>query len=272
VDSGREAFLHVGVGQVMANKSQLLIDVYRARTELLVELTGRLTLDNSETVRKRLHELIEDPLEKFYLYMGGLEYVDSGGWGTMVGLKVAVNRNRTRLTFLAPNDRVMDIFRISKLDSIFDIITGVQAETIRKTIERPENLVWRDSPDESQSKFNTEAYFTPYTEDTASPPGDSRGDSRGSSEISELSKRAVEYLRFGDYTRVVETYMKVLEIDPDDIAALNNLGVVYEKRPEWRDKAEETWERVRDLSELRKDGKHADRARRHLKSLRGEPR
>ncbi len=256
----------------MANKTPLLIDVYRARNDLLVELTGRLTLENSDTVRKRLHELIEDQLDKFYLYMGGLEYVDSGGWGTMVGLKVAVNRNRTRLTFLAPNDRVMDIFRISKLDSIFDIITGVQAEAIRKTIERPENLVSRDSPDESQSRFNTEAYFTPYTEDSVESSSDDAYHPSGTSQIAELSKRAVEYLRFGDYAKVVETYLKVLELDPDDISALNNLGVVYEKRPEWRDKAEETWERVQTLSEARKDSKHADRARRHLKSLRGEPR
>ena len=66
---------------------------------------------------------------------------------------------------------------------------------------------------------------------------------------------------------VIETYLKVLEIDPDDISALNNLGVVYEKRPEWRDKAVETWKRVQELSETRQDEKHADRARRHLKSL-----
>ncbi len=256
----------------MANKSQLLIDVYRARNELLVELAGRLTLENSETVRKRLHELIESDLEKFYLYMGGLEYVDSGGWGTMVGLKVAVNRNRTRLTFLAPNDRVMDIFRISKLDSIFDIVTGVQAEAIRKTIERPENLVSRESPDESQSRFNTEAYFTPYTDESITSVGQRPGVLDGGSQIAELSKRAVEYLRFGDYAKVVETYLKVLEIDPDDISALNNLGVVYEKRPEWRQKAAETWERVLMLSEALRDAKHADRARRHLKSLKSDPR
>lgn len=254
------------------NRSQLLIDAYRTRTELLVELTGRLTLENSDSVRKRLHELIEEPLEKFYLYMGGLEYVDSGGWGTMVGLKVAVNRNRARLTFLAPNDRVMDIFRISKLDSIFDIITGGEAESIRKAIERPENLLWRDSPDESQSKFNTEAYFTPYTEDQVTPGGSGPTESDRGREIAELSRRAVEYLRFGDYPKVIETYQKVLELDADDISALNNLGVVYEKRPEWRQKAVETWQRVQELSEHRSDFKHADRARRHLKSLRGDPR
>lgn len=256
----------------MVNRSQLLIDAYRSRNELLVELTGRLTLENSDSVRQRLHDLIETDLEKFYLYMGGLEYVDSGGWGTMVGLKVAVNRNRTRLTFLAPNDRVLDIFRISKLDSIFDIITGGEAEGIRKTIERPENLVWRDSPDESQSKFNTEAYFTPYTEDQVTPGGSSAPRSDRESEIAELSRRAVEYLRFGDYPKVIETYEKVLELDEDDISALNNLGVVYEKRPEWREKAVATWQRVQELSEARRDSKHADRARRHLKSLRGDPR
>lgn len=253
----------------MAPKAQLQIDAYRTKTDLLVELKGRLTLENSDTVRKRLHELIQGDIEKFYLYMGELEYVDSGGWGTMVGLKVAVTRNRTRLCFLAPNDRVMDIFRISKLDSIFDIVSGPEAEKIRASIERPENLLWRDSPDESQARFNTEAYFTPYNEDsvTHNPAREPRV-SESSRQIADLSKRAVEYLRFGDYPKVVETYLKVLEIDPLDISALNNLGVVYEKRPEWREKAVETWKRVQELSESRRDIKHADRARRHLDSLR----
>jgi anti-anti-sigma factor len=253
----------------MARHTQILIDAYRSPTKALVELRGRLTLGNSESVRKRLHELIAPNIEKYYLDMRELEYVDSGGWGIMVGLKVALGRNRSTLLFLSPNDRVMDIFRISKLDSIFEILGGIHADEVRREIGRDEHLVWRDSPDEAQARYNTEAYFTPPAGDGLSPvPRDASFGADTAQRIAELARQAVEYLRFGDYPRVIETYQKVLELDPEDISALNNLGVVYEKRPEWRASAIETWTRVQDLSEQRRDGKHADRARRHLDALR----
>jgi anti-anti-sigma factor len=251
----------------MTRHTQILIDAYRSPTKVLVDLKGRLTLGNSEAVRKRLHELGEPGLEKYYLDMKELEYVDSGGWGIMVGLKVALGRNRTTLHFLSPNNRVMDIFRISKLDSIFEILGGIHADEVRKEIQKPEYLLWRDSPDESQAQFNTEAYFTPYPEDRGAPATPAPRESEPDPHLTELARQAIEYLRFGDYPRVIETYETILGIDPGDISALNNLGVVYEKRPEWRDKAIDVWRRVQRLSEQRQDAKHADRARRHLETL-----
>jgi anti-anti-sigma factor len=251
----------------MARHAQILIDAYRGPTKVLVELKGRLTLGNSEAVRKRLHELIAPKTEKFFLDMKELEYVDSGGWGIMVGLKVALGRNRTTLLFLSPNSRVMDIFRISKLDSIFEILGGIHADEVRKEIRKPENLVWRDSPDEAQSRYNTESYFTPPSDDGVTPVRRQSPESDVDQRVADLARQAVEYLRFGDYTRVIDTYRKVLELAPNDISALNNLAVVYEKRPEWRDEAVGAWRRVKELSEQLQDAKHADRARKHLDAL-----
>ena len=45
--------------------------------------------------------------------------------GVLVGLKMLANKNRTRLTFLAPPPRIEDILRVSKLDTIFEIRGGV---------------------------------------------------------------------------------------------------------------------------------------------------
>ena len=86
-------------------------------------------------------------------------------------------------------------------------------------------------------------------------------------EIERLSRDAVEHLRQGDYQKVIDRYLEVLDIDPDDLSALNNLGVVYEKRPEWNGRAVQTWKQVLTLSEKRNDSKHSERARRHLQSL-----
>lgn len=251
------------------SNSTILLDAYQSGQELLVILRGRLVLDNCEAARVRLHSVIDPKIDKYYLYMGELEYVDSAGWGTMVGLKMAANRNRTKLCFLSPTERILDIFRISKLDSIFEIRQGGEAEIIRTKLEQTDNLLWRDSPDESQNFFNTESNMTPYHGGTLlSGAGVEKLDVREQRvEIERLSRDAVEHLRQGDYQKVIDRYLEVLDIDPDDLSALNNLGVVYEKRPEWNGRAVQTWKQVLTLSEKRNDSKHSERARRHLQSL-----
>lgn len=248
--------------------STLLIDAYQDGGNLLVILKGRMVLENSEAVRARLHALVKPSVTNFYVHMGLLEYVDSAGWGAMVGLKMAALRNQAILTFLAPNDRLLDIFRISKLDSIFELIHGSEAESIKKKIETPESLLWRDTPDESQRRFNTEAYFIANESKSITPGSDNPAEKEAQLEaIAELTQKALDHLRLGDYPKVIEVYQKVLDLDPNDIAALNNLGVVYEKQEEWHEQALDAWTRVLEIGRERGDAKHADRAQRHLQSL-----
>lgn len=249
-------------------KTSLLIDAYQDGGNLLVILKGRMVLENSETVRARLHALVKPPVKKFYIHMGLLEYVDSAGWGTMVGLKMAALRNQALLTFLAPGDRLLDIFRISKLDAIFELIHGSEAESIKKGIETPENLLWRDTPDESQKKFSTEAYFIAGESKAITPGAEDAAQKEAQREaIAELTQKALDHLRLGDYPKVIEVYREVLDLDPNDIAALNNLGVVYEKQDEWHEDALNAWTRVLEIGRERGDAKHADRAQRHLQAL-----
>ena len=60
-----------------ASKSKFQIDAYQSGIELLVLLKGRLVLGTSENARERLHSLVDAKVDKFYLYLGGLEFVDS---------------------------------------------------------------------------------------------------------------------------------------------------------------------------------------------------
>lgn len=243
--------------------SFLKIDAYRVESELLVILSGRLVLENCEASRNRLHSLVSPEITKYYVYMGHLDYVDSSGWGAMVGLKMANNRNRTQMCFLAPSERLLDIFRISKLDSIFDIKLGPEAEMIRTELERAESALFQDSKSGTPSPHQTVSNLTP-----AGPPSTSSGRSSGGSGDTEaLSRDALEYLRAGDYQKAIDTYRKLLQISPGDLSALNNLGVIYEKRAEWYERAVETWKQVLSMSERANDTKHAERARRHLELI-----
>lgn len=249
------------------SKPRIALDAYQSGLNLMVILNGRLVLENCESVRTRLHGLLNPKVDKYYLYMGNLEYVDSAGWGTMVGLKMAANRNRTKLCFLAPTDRIMDIFRISKLDSIFEIKRGPEAEAVRSSLELPEFVIWRETPEIGAGRLNTEANFTPISMERPTPMGDGSAGREKKKDVENLSRDAVEHLRQGDYQKVINAYLKILDIEPEDLSALNNLGVVYEKKAEWYKLAVQTWQRVLEVSERRSDAKHSARAKRHLESL-----
>ncbi len=242
------------------------MDAYQAGSEILVILKGRLVLDNCDVARKRLNDLLTEKIDKYYLYLGRLDFVDSAGWGTLVGLKMVANRNRTRLTFLSPTPRILDIFHISKLDTIFEIISGPEAEAIRGALVKRDYLLWRDSPDESQNRLSTDEAVGPGPVNPEKPIPTSGERQR---ETERFSRDAVEHLRQGDYQRAIDAYRRLLDADPEDLSALNNLGVVYEKKPEWHSEAVQTWKRVLELSERRKDPKHAERARKHLEFLQG---
>jgi anti-anti-sigma factor len=259
--------------QSTSPESKILLDAYKSGGDILVLLKGRLVLTNCERVRKRLHELLSPEIAQIFLHLGQLEYVDSAGWGAMVGLKMAANRSRVRMCFLSPGERILDIFRISKLDSIFEIKSGAEAEVIRSEIESRSNLLWRDSPDETQNLFITEvSNLTPFALQTASGAESPRPEEiERRRSLQRLTRDAVEHLKHGRYEKVIEVYQRVLDVDPNDISALNNLAVVYERKPEWRDRALETWKRVVEVSESCNDLKHSERARRHLQALQQNP-
>jgi len=89
-------------------------------------------------------------------------------------------------------------------------------------------------------------------------------------DIERLSKIAIEELKLGNNSKVIDAYLQVLDIDAEDLSALNNLGVIYEMKPEWKEKAIRIWNRVLKVSQGRHDLTHSERAERHLKSL-GRP-
>jgi tetratricopeptide (TPR) repeat protein len=103
------------------------------------------------------------------------------------------------------------------------------------------------------------------------PMGPSSGESNAKTpkEMVELHcQRAFEHMRQGAYEDSIREYKRALEYNPDYLPALNNLAIVFEKKPSWHQQAIEQWERVHQLSKMKGDQKHIDRAQKHLASLR----
>lgn len=243
--------------------SEFEIDAYRKGRELFVILRGRLVLNYCTDVKNRLGNLLTSQVDQMYVYMAEMTFLDSAGLGVMVGLKMNANKSQTRLTLLSPPQRIQDIFRISKLDTIFDIRNGAEADVLASMMRRAEFCLWRDSKDEQRMQCSTEADLGQWNpmQQLATASGEN------DLQVRKLCEEAVELIRQGEYPKAIESYRRALTLEPDNLSALNNLGIVYEKRAEWYPQAVEIWKRVLSLSERSADEKHAGRARKHLETL-----
>ncbi|MDK2970452.1 MAG: anti-sigma factor antagonist [Candidatus Sumerlaeota bacterium] len=235
--------------------------IYQNQDKLLVQLAGRVVLDECDRLKGSVISRISPGINKVSLDLSKVDFIDSAGLGALVGMKVTSNKNRATLSLLSPSKNVSDILVVSKLDSIFEIITGKEAEAILDSLAKPAFLISGDDSGSSAHDATAgggPAFQAPPTAPAASTPRE---------RIDQLCKTAVDFMRQRDYERAAQCYTDVLEIDPEYLPAINNLAIVYEKKPQWQKQAIEQWERVLTLSQSRGDQKHVERAQKHLQEL-----
>jgi tetratricopeptide (TPR) repeat protein len=231
-------------------------------------------------------KLINKGLPQVVIDLKEVDFIDSAGLGLLVGFKMAASKNKVRILLSQPSKQVQDLLYVSKLDGIFEIVSGVQAETLRASMAKPANRAagrgttgaTADDGGSSISAAGVSAEWIGSKLDSAFADGTntaSRGEATSVSksralkeQIEEHCRKAVEFMRNGNYDASIQEYQTALELDPEYLPALNNLAIVYEKQPSWTPKAIEVWQKVLALSEQRGDQKHIDRAQRHLASLR----
>ena len=258
----------------MAN--DLEIAAYRKGRELLVDLRGRLVLQYSQDVKERLGKLFSPQIDLMYIDLSQLSFLDSAGLGVLIGLKMTANQTRTRLAFLSPPSRVREIFNVSKIDSIFDIRRGTDAEILQSVLKKQEFCLWDDNNHAARKDSSADAVgpVTAASGDSihGTPPpvvicAAANNEAHEDELVKQLCQDAVEYIKQGDYQKAIEIYLRSLEVDSQNLTALNNLGIVYEKNTEWYPLARDVWQKVLDISHEANDDKHAIRARKHLDSL-----
>ncbi len=222
------------------------IDAYRKGRELFLVLRGQLVLKHCQNTKARLNSLFSPQIDQMYLFLAELNFLDSAGLGVLVGAKMTAHKHRTKLSFLAPQSRVEDIFRVSKLDSIFEVRGGPEAEVIRGQLQRDEHLMWSDRKDSRQSAFSTQDQSSDSSSANADDALDhqpARGQSVSEDAVAQARHwcgDAVEYIRQDNYAKAVESYQQALQLEPENLSALNNLAIVYEKKPDWYPNALET--------------------------------
>lgn len=243
------------------------IKVFQSGDKALVRMTGKVVLDECDRIKSTIIPLISPQIKHINLDLSGVEFIDSAGLGAMVGVKVTSNKHKARLALLNPSKEVANILMVSKLDSIFDIITGSDARAVIESIAQPANQVAQPGVATASTPKGGPAVPAMPTTPSSNPTFENVTGQSVTEQIDGLCRQAVEFMKMGNYEGAAEAYQRVLQLNPDYVPALNNLAIVYEKRPEWHDLAIEQWNRVLSISTKNNDAKHTERAKKHLEFL-----
>ncbi len=86
----------------------------------ILDLTGKLAGEASETLADRLDDLIDAGRNQLILNLGGVSFVDSAGLGGLLSKRAAVIRAGGSLKLLNLTERVWDLMVTTKLEMVFD--------------------------------------------------------------------------------------------------------------------------------------------------------
>ena len=93
----------------------------------ILDLDGRISLTDAlwsasgVVLGKVIRELLTKGERKILLNLKGVTYVDSSGIGELTGALTAVQRQGGELKLVNPSPKVVDLLRITRLDTMFDI-------------------------------------------------------------------------------------------------------------------------------------------------------
>ncbi len=99
---------------------ELKLSTEQKPEETIVRGTGKITAATTNLLQSTIRGLIPGN-KRIVLDLTEVEYVDSSGLGALVGVYMAANHANCVLELVNPRQRIRDLFKITKLASIFDV-------------------------------------------------------------------------------------------------------------------------------------------------------
>lgn len=98
---------------------ELIMDIVRNLEETVVRCRGRITSGTSDLLQATVRNII--PQTKcVVLDLTEVSNMDSAGLGTIVGLYLSAKRQHCGLKLIKMNQRLQELFRLTKLTSVFE--------------------------------------------------------------------------------------------------------------------------------------------------------
>ena len=88
----------------------------------VVDVKGRIVLgDEIGSLRKAIHNLVEEGKKRIILNLAAVDYIDSSGVGELVGCYTTLRNAGGELKLLNLSQKVQDVLYVTKLYTVFDI-------------------------------------------------------------------------------------------------------------------------------------------------------
>ncbi|MGA8439944.1 MAG: STAS domain-containing protein [Candidatus Sulfotelmatobacter sp.] len=98
---------------------ELSLETVRGPEEILVRCVGRIASSTSDELQTAVRALIPGS-SRMVLDLTDVSYLDSSGLGALVGLYVSAKRQHCELRLINLNQRLKQLFRLTKLASVFE--------------------------------------------------------------------------------------------------------------------------------------------------------
>ncbi len=99
--------------------SELNLETVTAPDEMIVHCTGKITSSTSAQLQTTVRALIPET-KCVVLDLTDVSYMDSSGLGAIVGLYLSAKRQDRQLKLINLNKRLQELFRLTKLASVFE--------------------------------------------------------------------------------------------------------------------------------------------------------
>jgi anti-sigma B factor antagonist len=97
---------------------------------VVLDLSGRLWILDLP-LRDLMNGLLTAGKRQFVLNLAGVDYIDSSGLGQLVSIWGSVRNRKGHMTLLSPSKRVLRLFEITRLTSVFEIC-DLESEAVER--------------------------------------------------------------------------------------------------------------------------------------------
>lgn len=88
---------------------------------VILDLTGRLWILDLP-LRDLMNGLLIESKRHFVLNLAGVDYIDSSGLGQLISIWTSIRNKTGHMTVLNPTKRVLRLFDITRLNTVFEIL------------------------------------------------------------------------------------------------------------------------------------------------------
>jgi anti-sigma B factor antagonist len=99
------------------------ISVYYAQNATIVTLTDEKLLedDDIKALEESIMPLVDDSQVNLVIDFSNVQFLSSAVLGLLIRISKKISENKGRLKFCSINSKIFDIFKITRLDEIFEI-------------------------------------------------------------------------------------------------------------------------------------------------------